>query len=192
MARAVPVKDRTHRQLPKPPKPPANAQKGALDTDAILAESRKQQSRHKAEAEQQRHHEVDQHLERLEKKDVIAAEMAKITEIKSTGFKCKECDRIFEFRQKFCAEMNHSVTQITGIKRFFECKGCRARIVAYCTMYPAHPCPKCRGGDWQRASMWKEFSGPELRPKMLPRGEEGGFSLRSDPLMMHTPVGDGD
>jgi hypothetical protein len=161
-----------------------------MDLDAVLSASRKMGSQHADAATEHMRRQVEQHLDHLEKKQVLADEMAQIMEQKGTGHKCKECDRIFEHPQKFCQEQGHSVTRINGIKRFFECKHCHARVTAFCTLYPKHPCPKCKNGDWTRVSLWKDFKGPELRPKMLPRGDEMGFSLRNDLLMMSGEMGD--
>jgi hypothetical protein len=157
-----------------------------IDIQRIIEASRKTTSIHHLAAEFKLDDDWVRYLDFLEKKEILAEELNKIIEQKATGYKCVQCKRIFEVPQSFCKELQHNVSRINGIKRFFECRSCHNRVTEFCTLYPGQPCARCGCGDFTRASLWKDFKVPDLRPQMLIRGEETGFSMRNDPLSFNT------
>ena len=78
-----------------------------------------------------------------------------------------------------CRSAGHRISTRTAVKRFFECAGCKNRTSTVDKKLPSTSCSKCGAAAWRRAGQRRESKGPELMPKLLPRGEEVDFSLRS-------------
>ncbi|KHJ42761.1 primase zinc finger, partial [Trichuris suis] len=87
-----------------------------------------------------------------------------------------KCDYTWHSRSEFCKQQGHVVSKTTATKRFFQCKACGKRAVAY-AMYPKKPCTQCKATEFQRVAMKEERKGPKLGAEALKvRGEELPFA----------------
>ncbi|CDW59267.1 Mcm10 and zf-primase domain containing protein [Trichuris trichiura] len=117
----------------------------------------------------------EQYFNLMEAKEKLETHASQLFEIPNcTVITCKKCDYTWHSRSEFCKRQGHVVSKTTATKRFFQCKACGKRTVAY-AMYPKKPCVQCKATEFQRVAM-KERKGPKLGAEALKvRGEELPF-----------------
>lgn len=108
----------------------------------------------------------------LEKKEACEVKMQSITEIKCTLFSCKLCSYTALSIGDRCKKERHPVKKHQGMKRFFRCRKCKTRRIAF-TLMPKDPCSECGEHNFEKTSMMPEKSGPKLQSEQLSiRGDE--------------------
>ncbi|KAK3612028.1 hypothetical protein CHS0354_021704 [Potamilus streckersoni] len=123
-----------------------------------------------AEAEHEERYFMD-----LEKKERMEDKMAAIHELPCKLFTCLQCKYTAMSVGEKCKTENHNIKTSKGVKRFFKCKGCKKRTVTI-DRYPAIACKQCGGTNFEKTSMLKEKSGPNLdSEQLLLRGNEEKF-----------------
>jgi len=128
-----------------------------------------------AEAERE-----EKYFNELEKKEQLEDKMKKITEIKVRVVCCKQCDYVAESASELCQKEKHSLKYSKALKKFFACKECKQRTIAYGAPIPNHPCKNCGASNYQKTSMYKEKEGPKIGGEtLLVRGEEHPKFLNS-------------
>ena len=111
----------------------------------------------------------------LEKKEQYEDKMRSITEMKCTLYSCKLCSYTALSVTDRCLKENHPTTKHQGVKRFFQCRKCKTRRIAF-TKIPKDPCSECGEYNFERTSMMREKSGPKLESEQLSiRGDETKF-----------------
>jgi hypothetical protein len=135
-------------------------QKRKLDQkEALLAEvdaliNRK--SSHDAEAAEEWHQQYQNKLKKLEKREFIQEKLDTIQFIEVQAFQCRQCEfHVYPAYPTTCREMGHSVSEVTAIKRFFECAHCGARDSTLTNKandhkhIPVPPTWRCRCGQYR-------------------------------------------
>ncbi|KAJ7351121.1 minichromosome maintenance- protein [Desmophyllum pertusum] len=106
--------------------------------------------------------------------------MKTITEIKVKVVFCKQCNYVAESAGELCYKEKHSLKYSKALKKFFVCKNCKERTIAYGAPLPKHPCRKCGVSNYQKTSMYKEKEGPKIGGEtLLVRGEEHAKFMNS-------------
>lgn len=135
-------------------------QKRKLDQkEALLAEvdaliNRK--SSHDAEAAEEWHQQYQNKLKKLEKREFIQEKMDTVQFVEVQAFQCRQCEfHVYPTYPTTCRDMGHSVTEVTAIKRFFECANCGARDSTLTNKandhkhIPVPPSWRCRCGQYR-------------------------------------------
>jgi len=125
-----------------------------------------------AEAERE-----EKYFNTLEKKEAMEQKMLSVTEIKVTCYACRQCNYVAESLSKLCKEEKHPHISLPGsMKRFFACRSCKTRCVAYRRIMPKVPCKKCGEMNFEKTTMATERKGPKLSSETLElRGREQKF-----------------
>ncbi len=123
----------------------------------------------------------------LEKLEAFHTQMASVTSREVNRWWCGTCVREYEKEPLMCRAERHPIEVRKRMMHALACIGCDTRIL-HVTPHAAHACVKCGGRDWLVASIHRIKGGapagaaPSLEglvPKLLPRGIEQNFSLRS-------------
>lgn len=158
--------------------PPAKKSKLLGNVDLNSAEVKKlmkMKSSHVGAITELENEKQEIYFSSLEKKEQYEDKMRSVTEMKCTLYTCKLCSyTAFSVGEK-CLKENHPTTKHQGIKRFFQCRKCKTRRIAF-TMLPKDPCSQCGEHNFEKTSMMPEKSGPKLESEQLSiRGDEAKF-----------------
>ncbi|KAM7439404.1 minichromosome maintenance-related protein [Porites harrisoni] len=116
------------------------------------------------EAENERE---EKYFNELEKKEQLEDKMKTITEIKVNVVSCKQCNYVAESASQRCYKENHTLKHFKTLKKFFACKECKQRTIAYGKPLPKDPCKNCGASNYQKTSMYKEKEGPKIGGETL-------------------------
>ena len=115
-----------------------------------------------------------------EKKEEMETKMLLTKEMKVTVVQCPQCKYVAEKPSVKCKKENHSLQSLLVMKKFFACRDCGERTVAYGQRYPTRDCRKCGAKSWEKCGMWKEKNGPKLGGEtLMVRGVEYAKFLNS-------------
>uniref|UniRef100_A0A5S6QH58 Protein MCM10 homolog n=1 Tax=Trichuris muris TaxID=70415 RepID=A0A5S6QH58_TRIMR len=118
----------------------------------------------------------EEYFKVMEAKEKLETRASQLFEIPNCAvITCKKCDYTWHSRSEFCKQQGHVVSKTTATKRFFQCKVCGKRTIAY-SMYPRKPCAGCKVIEFQRVAMKEERKGPKMGAEALKvRGDELPF-----------------
>ncbi|KAG8176541.1 hypothetical protein JTE90_014885 [Oedothorax gibbosus] len=114
------------------------------------------------------------YFNRLEKKEQMEEKMSKTKEIVCNVVSCLRCKYTADTASERCKNECHPMKCHKALKRFFECKDCKARTVGFSRL-PKTACRNCHGSNFERTSMMKERKGPRLDNEVL--------NISSDPTL---------
>eukprot|EP00794_Sanderia_malayensis_P005993 gene5993-6689_t len=113
---------------------------GSLDFDSDEAKRiLKTKSAHVGQVRQAEAEREAAYFNVLEKKEMYEEKMQNVKEIKVEVACCKICKYMHEFASKYCKDQGHPIIKVDAMKRFFICKHCKHRTIAFKKL-PDHPC----------------------------------------------------
>eukprot|EP01038_Epipyxis_sp_PR26KG_P012678 gene12678-16999_t len=122
-----------------------------INENKALEELLNRKSIHEADAEDEWFDEYNNKLDKLSKREYAQDKASSIHSITVKAFVCVTCDNFLtESMPSFCHKNNHTINQITTIKKFFECRNCKLRENTFGNniKIPMKKCKKCGVFDW--------------------------------------------
>jgi len=118
---------------------------------------------------------TDKYFQVMEKKDEMEEKMLGTFEVKTKAVTCHICNYTAFKASDLCRDSGHRYKVIDAVKRFYNCKNCKKRVIVL-TKLPQASCGQCGGSSWVRAGMIAERRGPKLGGETLSiRGNEEKF-----------------
>ncbi|XP_063952382.1 protein MCM10 homolog [Lytechinus pictus] len=115
---------------------------------------------------------MDRYFKEMEKKEGLENKLDSIREMKRKVVSCKECSFTWFFPSDLCKKEGHSLHWHEAMQRFFVCKDCKSRSIAF-DRIPTRACRSCGSTRYERTSMLKERNGPKIGGEtLLVRGLE--------------------
>ena len=132
--------------------------------------------------EEMKEEERREYLDYLAHKEELQLQMQSITEKTVTVWQCVTagCGRRSEVWLAVCKAKEHELERREGVKRWFECGACFARVTVLDRKLPMHCCHQCGKSEWKQSGMMSERAGmaASVRSELQHKSEEV-FSLRS-------------
>ncbi|PAV80577.1 hypothetical protein WR25_19119 [Diploscapter pachys] len=144
--------------------------------DTKLEELLKRRPKSYAAVQEAQNEELQTRLNKMEEREKLETFMNSTTSVKNVKVvTCKECGYTAQSASEFCKNKGHSLTWSKAEKRFFKCKSCRSRCVAF-GLLPHKRCKTCGDkGEWERVAMCDERKVKLETEKLELRGEERKF-----------------
>ncbi|CAI4229621.1 unnamed protein product [Auanema sp. JU1783] len=121
---------------------------------------------------------LESHLDKLEKKEKVENQITSCMSLKNVKvFTCKKCNYTAQKRSELCLRSGHAVVEHLQEKRFFKCKVCNRREIAY-GFLPSKACQNCNNNDWERVALRDERKVTLENENLRVRGEEQKFINR--------------
>ncbi|XP_014777500.1 protein MCM10 homolog [Octopus bimaculoides] len=157
----------------QPPQAKRSKLLGNIDLNSSeIKKLMKLKSSHSGAITEMENEKQENYFNTLEKKEACEVKMQSITEMKCTLFSCKLCSYTALSIGDRCKKERHPVKKHEGMKRFFKCRKCKTRRIAF-TLMPKDPCNECGEYNFVKTSMMPEKSGPKLQSEQLSlRGDE--------------------
>ncbi|XP_030827972.1 protein MCM10 homolog isoform X2 [Strongylocentrotus purpuratus] len=115
---------------------------------------------------------MERYFKEMEKKEGIENKLDSVRELKRKVVSCKECSFTWFFPSDLCKKEGHSLHWHEAKQRFFNCKDCNSRTIAFDRL-PTRACRSCGSTSYERTSMLKERKGPKIGGEtLLVRGTE--------------------
>uniref|UniRef100_A0A914X660 Protein MCM10 homolog n=1 Tax=Plectus sambesii TaxID=2011161 RepID=A0A914X660_9BILA len=147
---------------------------GDIDfTDEQIRAILDKKSSHQGELDEEDKKREAQYFNQMESKEKLETRMTDLKEVKNCKvITCKRCAYTWHSQSEFCKTQGHLIQRHTADRRFFKCRQCQKRCVAY-ELLPSKPCKGCSSNDWERVGMKDERKGPALPQETLKlRGDE--------------------
>ncbi|GAB1609807.1 protein MCM10 homolog [Argonauta hians] len=157
----------------QPPLPKRSKLLGNVDLNSPeIKKLMKLKSSHTGAITELENEKQEKYFNALEMKEACEMKMQSVSEIKCILFSCKLCKYTALSIGDRCKKEQHPVKKHEGMKRFFRCRKCKTRRIAF-TMMPKDPCSECGEHNFEKTSMMPEKSGPKLASEQLSlRGDE--------------------
>ncbi|CAJ0574122.1 unnamed protein product, partial [Mesorhabditis spiculigera] len=115
---------------------------------------------------------IDRYMTTMEAREKVETFVTTTMSVKEVAVvSCKICHYTAQSQSELCKGSGHEVQRHKAEKRFFKCKECKQRTVAF-GMLPTGDCARCGATNWERVAMRDERKTALDREKLLLRGEE--------------------
>ncbi|CAJ0924324.1 unnamed protein product, partial [Mesorhabditis belari] len=153
--------------------PSSSAKRVPLDKDEVPECSTKslleRKSKFTSAANKAESEAVGRYLTTLEAQEKIETFATTTMSIKEVA-----CGYTAQSQSDLCRQAEHVVTKHKAEKRFFKCKNCKRRVIAFGRL-PTRPCETCGTSEWVPVAMKDERKTALDREKLQIRGEERTF-----------------
>lgn len=137
-----------------------------LSKEEMMAIANKKSS-HQDALELEEMNRQEEYFRVMEAQERIEQRATEITEVKNCRVvTCKKCEYTWHCQSDLCKREGHLIQRHTADKRYFKCKPCGKRTVAY-EKLPRKGCRGCGEKDWERVGMRDERKGPSLAQESL-------------------------
>ncbi|KAJ6222267.1 hypothetical protein RDWZM_000812 [Blomia tropicalis] len=150
-------------------------QKAAEEKKKFIEEAMNRKSINRSQYEALECDQKEKYFNVLEKKERYENRLAEVKELIVKVVTCTICNYTATSQGEVCQAKGHSVNFKQANKRFFTCRGCKARTFSFDSIMPNKACKQCGGTTYDRSAMIKDKIETKLGKDLLIRGEEVAF-----------------